>query len=149
MSEENKGFLTKEETEQVIQAIITAESQTSGEIRVHIEQTNVADSMERALKVFYALKMEQTQHRNGVLFYVGMKDHSFVIIGDEGINQRVSADYWDTTKDLVIQHFQKGEMKTGLEQGILKVGRKLKELFPADGTNENELSNEISGIDEN
>lgn len=149
MSEENKGFLTKEETEQVIQAIITAESQTSGEIRVHIEQTNVADSMERALKVFYALKMEQTQHRNGVLFYVGMKDHSFVIIGDEGINQRVSADYWDTTKDLVIHHFQKGEMKTGLEQGILKVGRQLKELFPADGTNENELSNEISGIDEN
>lgn len=147
MSEQTNGFFTKEETDQIVDAIVAAEKRTSGEIRVHIEQTKVDDSSKRVVEVFEALKMHETKQRNGVLFYIGIKDHSFFIIGDKGINDLVGADFWDKTKDMVIDHFKNGAMKEGLVKGIEKVGEKLSVLYPYQGSehDEDELSNEISG----
>lgn len=139
-----EDFLTEKEEQEIIQAIISAEKNTSGEIRVHIENHTEKVPFERAQEVFYTLKMENTQNRNGVLFYVGVSDHSFVILGDKGINDLVEPDFWDKTKDVVISHFRNGHYKQGLVEGILKAGTKLKALFPYDISDSNELPNEIS-----
>lgn len=142
---QTEDFLTPEEEQEIVQAIIVAEQNTSGEIRVHIEEHTEKKPFERAQEVFYSLKMENTRNQNGVLFYVGVADHSFVILGDKGINNLVEGDFWDKTKDLVISHFKNGKYKQGLVEGILKAGGKLKELFPYDPTSDNnELPNEIS-----
>jgi uncharacterized membrane protein len=79
-----------------------------------------------------------------VLFYVGVSDHSFAIIGDEGINKVVEDDFWECTKDVVIEHFKKGEFQKGLSNGITRAGERLKEFFPKENENTNELTNEIS-----
>ena len=71
-------------------AIQEAEKNTSGEIRVHIEAHTDEDHYEHALKVFAELKMHKTELRNGVLFYVAVNDHKFVILGDQGINDKVT-----------------------------------------------------------
>ncbi len=139
-----EDFLTEKEEQEIINAIITAENKTSGEIRVHIENHTEKAPFERAQEVFYSLKMENTQNRNGVLFYVGVQDHSFVILGDKGINNLVETDFWDKTKDVVISHFKNGHYKQGLVEGILKAGTKLKTLFPYDISDSDELPNEIS-----
>lgn len=139
-----EDFLTEKEEQEIINAIITAENKTSGEIRVHIENHTEKAPFERAQEVFYSLKMENTQNRNGVLFYVGVQDHSFVILGDKGINNLVETDFWDKTKDVVISHFKNGHYKQGLVEGILKAGTKLKTLFPYDISDSYELPNEIS-----
>ncbi len=142
---QTEDFLTPEEEQEIVQAIIAAEQNTSGEIRVHIEEHTDKEPLERAQEVFYSLKMENTRNQNGVLFYVGVADHSFVILGDKGINNLVESDFWDKTKDLVISHFQTQNYKKGLVEGILKAGNKLKALFPYDPTSDNnELPNEIS-----
>ncbi len=140
-----EDFLTKKEELEIVEAIVQAEKNTSGEIRVHIENHTDKKPLERAQEVFYTLKMENTRNRNGVLFYVGVEDHSFVILGDKGINDLVETDFWDKTKDVVISHFKNGQNKQGLVQGILKAGNKLKVLFPYEpNSDNNELSNEIS-----
>lgn len=139
-----EDFLTEKDEQEIINAIITAEKNTSGEIRVHIEEHTDLKPLERATEIFYSLKMENTQNRNGVLFYVGVTDHSFVILGDKGINDLVETDFWDKTKDVVISHFKNGQYKQGLVEGILKAGTKLKALFPYNTSDSNELPNEIS-----
>lgn len=139
-----KDFLTPEEEHEVVQAIVAAERNTSGEIRVHIENHTEKQPLERAQEVFYQLGMDKTTLQNGVLFYVGVQDHTFAIIGDKGINDLVENNFWDKTKDLVISHFKNGRFKQGLVEGILKAGEKLKVLFPSSDNNKDELPNEIS-----
>lgn len=139
-----EDFLTKEEEQEIVQAIQIAEKDTSGEIRVHIEKTTSIDAFDRALEVFHLLKMDETQLKNGVLIYLAVDDRSFVICGDEGINDVVENDFWDTTKDAMLVHFKKGDFKQGLIDGILKAGEQLKIYFPYEAGDVNELSNEIS-----
>ena len=137
-------FLTPAEEAQVIEAIAQAEKNTSGEIRVHIEQHTEKPALERAQEVFHALGMDKTEIRNGVLFYVGVADHTFAIIGDEGIDKAVEADFWDCTKDIVISHFKNKQFKEGLVSGILRAGERLQQYFPFHKDDTNELSNDIS-----
>jgi uncharacterized membrane protein len=139
-----EDFLSATEEEELIEAIRVAELNTSGEIRVHIEKTSNGDATNRALEVFYLLKMENTKLQNAVLIYVAVEDKNFVIYGDKGINDVVENDFWDSTKDLIQYHFKKGDFKQGLVEGILKSGEQLKKYFPYSDSDKNELSNEIS-----
>ena len=139
-----EDFLTKEEEQAVVNAIGMAEKETSGEIRVHIEKTTSIDAFDRALEVFHLLEMEKTHLKNGVLIYVAIQDKSFVICGDEGINDLVENDFWDTTKEVMVAHFKNGNFKQGLIDGIMKAGEQLKRYFPYEEGDTNELSNEIS-----
>lgn len=139
-----EDFLTAEQEQSVIRAIKEAEKNTSGEIRVHIEKTTKKSPMDRALEVFYKLEMENTEQRNGVLIYIAVESKHFAILGDEGINKLVPNNFWDTEKELVLSHFAKKEFTKGLELAILEVGKKLKEFFPYQSDDTNELSDEIS-----
>lgn len=137
-------FLSKADEQEIVQAIIEAEKNTSGEIRVHIEKHSDKAPLESAQEVFFELKMNATQDRNGVLFYVCVADKKFAILGDEGINKVVEPDFWDCTKDIVIANFKEGNFKKGLVEGILRAGDRLKHYFPYQSDDTNELSNEIS-----
>lgn len=141
---EIERFLTKSEEEEIIEAIKTTENNTSGEVRVHIENSTVKNHSERALEVFHFLKMDTTKLKNGVLIYVAVHDKKFVIYGDEGINKVVVADFWDATKNVMQSHFKNGHFKQGIVDGILKAGQELKAHFPYQKNDVNELSNEIS-----
>src|SRR5258706_15373306 len=95
-----------EEQQRIREAIADAEKCTSGELRVWIEKTCSEDVLDRSAKYFYQLDMHKTKLRNGVLIYVAVVDRKFAIIGDAGINQVVSEDFWDSTKEDMLQHFK-------------------------------------------
>lgn len=137
-------FFTKEEQQKIVAAIKEAELNTSGEIRVHIENHCKEEALERAAELFYDLKMNHTAARNGILFYLAVKDRKFAIIGDEGINKEVEHDFWNDIKDEMISNFKENKFAEGLIVGILKCGDKLKEYFPYQNDDVNELSDEIS-----
>lgn len=139
-----EDFLTRSEEQEIVQAIVVAEKNTSGEIRVHIEEHSEKAPLDRAQEVFFELKMDGTKDRNGVLFYVGVADKKFAIIGDKGINDVVKADFWNSTKEVVIANFKENHFKKGLVDGILKAGEQLKIYFPYQSDDVDELSNEIS-----
>ena len=140
-----EDFLSKKDEEEIIEAIRKAESHTSGEVRVHLEKTTgEKDIFDRAMEVFHMLKMDNTKQDNGVLIYVAVEDHNFVIYGDKGINDVVPDDFWESTKDAIVEKFKKGEFKQGLVNGILTAGQQLKKHFPWSEDTRDELSNEIS-----
>lgn len=139
-----EAFLTKAEEEAIVAAIREAEKNTSGEIRVHIENHTDEDHYEHAQKVFSQLNMHETKLRNGVLIYIAVSDHKFVILGDEGIDKKVSDNFWEETKNVMQSYFKKGAFKDGIVQGVLSAGQQLKEHFPWQSNDTNELPNEIS-----
>ncbi|MEL1253079.1 TPM domain-containing protein [Flavobacterium sp. DGU38] len=139
-----EDFLTKEEEQEIVEAIRMAEKNTSGEIRVHIEKTTSKAHFDRALEVFHELRMDETQLQNGVLFYFAVDDKNFVVCGDKGINDLVADDFWDCTKDKMTAKFKAGKFKQGIVDGILNAGEQLKKYFPWSEGDTNELSNEIS-----
>ncbi|MBG47328.1 MAG: hypothetical protein CML05_03455 [Pseudozobellia sp.] len=139
-----EDFLSATEEKEVVDAILKAEKNTSGEIRVHLEPHTRMDTMERAKELFHILKMDNTKENNGVLIYVAVNDRKFAICGDKGIDKVVPKDFWNSTKDIIQTHFKKGDFKQGLIDGILKAGKELKTHFPWQQDDTNELSNEIS-----
>lgn len=139
-----EDFLTAEEEQEIVNAILKAEKDTSGEIRVHIEAHTKLDPMDRAQEVFHILKMDNTKQANGVLIYVAVNDRKFVIYGDQGIDKVVSDNFWDSTKNAIQNQFKKGNFKQGIIDGILKAGEELQTHFPWSHDDTNELSNEVS-----
>ncbi len=131
--------------EQIIAAIRAAELATSGEIRLHIEQNcPEAEVMERAKQVFAQLGMNQTELKNGVLFYLAFGDRKFAVLGDQGIDERVPVGFWNDIRDLLRTHFAKDAFAEGLSKAIELAGQQLKLYFPRQDNDTNELSDDIS-----
>ena len=137
-------ILNREEDQRVVEAIRQAERNTSGEIKVHIENRCKGDVEQRSLFIFEKLKLNETQLRNGVLIYLAAKDHKFAILGDKGINDMVEDGFWNDVKDLMLSHFKEGRFAEGLEQGIMRCGEKLKAYFPYQSDDINEIPDDIS-----
>ena len=139
-----KEFLGKENEVLIVKAIEKAEHQTSGEIRVHVESKCREEVLDRAAWLFKKLKMHETKDRNGVMIYLSINDRKLAIIGDAGINKVVPEGFWNDIKEMMIDHFKKGEFAQGLVEGIEKTGEHLKQYFPWQQNDINELPDEIS-----
>lgn len=137
-------YFTEENKLQITNAIRVAETNTSGEIRVHIEKYCKTDVLDRAAYIFDKLGMQKTKLRNGVLFYMAVEDRKFAILGDAGINKKVPENFWEEIKEDVIGSFKEGQIAEGLSKGIIKAGEQLKAHFPYQDDDVNELSDEIS-----
>ncbi|NUM51490.1 MAG: TPM domain-containing protein [Flavobacteriales bacterium] len=138
-------LFSKEQQQKIVEAIKVAETNTSGEIKVHIEKRCKENVLEHAIHIFEKLKMHQTQQRNGVLFYLSVNDHKLAILGDEGINKKVPEDFWNEVRNHMIQCFKQEQFTQGLSEGIMMAGEQLKKHFPYKSqTDQNELSDEIS-----
>lgn len=144
MKSQVEDFLTAAEEEEIIQAIITAESKTSGEIRVHLEASSELPTLERAKALFHLLKMDNTKAGTGVLFYVAVATKSFAVLGDHGINSKVPVDFWETIKETLQNNFKNAHFAEGLITGIHMAGDMLQKYFPWHPEDKNELSDEIS-----
>lgn len=144
MGKTAQDFFTREQIDDIKQAIMNAELDTSGEIRVHIDTKCKGDVMEKALKVFNKLKIHQTELRNGVLFYLAVKNRKFAVVGDKGINEVVPDDFWERIKADMLDAFREGKFTDGLIEGITQTGTHLKKHFPYQTDDVNELSDEIS-----
>ena len=137
-------FFKEEEKELISESIQEAEKNTSGEIRVHIESKCTGDVMDRAAYLFEKLKMHETKLRNAVLFYLALDDKKFAILGDAGINQVTAENFWDNIKDAMLREFAINKFTSGLSTGIAMAGEQLKEHFPYQRNDINELPDEIS-----
>lgn len=139
-----KKFPSEKDKDAIMEAIRKVEESTSGEIRVYIERTAKENHYERALYLFKELEIYKTTLRNGVLIYVAMSNRKFVILGDKGINEVVTDDFWENTKEHMRQCFLKGNFRKGIVEGVILAGDALREYFPYQKGDKNELSNEIS-----
>ena len=82
-----EDFLTADEEQEIVNAILESEKNTSGEIRVHIETSTSMDHSIRAQEVFHLLKMDNTKESNGVLIYVAVGDKKFESVEIKGLTK--------------------------------------------------------------
>ena len=141
------ALFTEEEKHRIRIAIENAEKHTSGQIRVCLEKNCSENVLDRAAKYFHKLDMHKTKHRNGVLVYVATVDRKFAIIGDAGINKVVPADFWDSTKEDMLEHFKLGDLVEGIVTGLKIAGDHLQKFFPHNADDTNELSDDIAFMD--
>lgn len=137
--------MSEEDEAQVVAAIRAAEKNTCGEVRVYVEShCRFVDPVDRAVEVFYGLKMDKTDEHNGVLIYVALKDRQLAVYGDEGIHKKVSKEYWQNAVQQMLQHFNKENHVAGLCQTVAAIGETLKKEFPYQPNDDkNELPDNI------
>lgn len=143
-SETAKNYFSQLEEEDIVQAIKNAELDTSGEIRVHIDISCEGDVKERAIEVFDQIEMHKTVLRNGVLFYVALKNRKFSILCDKGIREVVPESFKHEIRDLMLNYFRDDRFVDGLIEVITLMGLQLKKYFPHRKDDENELVDYIS-----
>jgi uncharacterized membrane protein len=140
-----KPFFTEEQNEKIVRAIRDAETQTSGEIRIFVEgRCKYVDALDRAKELFDNLEMEKTDLRNGVLFYIAIKDRQLAIFADKGIHEAAGADYWKNAVKEILSVISKENITEGITTSIFKIGEALKTYFPYNKeVDKNELPDEI------
>ena len=143
-----RDFFNEEDRKSITAAIMEAESRTSGEIRVRVEAKGGDDPMQAVRNAFEALGMRNTELHNGIMFFLGIEDRKFAILGDDGINEKVPENFWDSVRDIVIANFREGRFARGLAEGIRMAGEQLASFFPHQKDDVDELPNAISFADE-
>ena len=128
------------------QAIAQSETRHGGQIRFAAEHALDTASLlrglsarERALDVFSALKVWDTQHNTGVLIYLLLADRDVEIIADRGIHGRVGAQGWETICREMERAFRDGRFEQGVLSGIERVSSLLESHFPSARRGQNEL----------
>jgi uncharacterized membrane protein len=118
-------------------AIAAGESSHKGEIRFAVESRlaplAVLDGLEarnRAQQVFAQLRVWDTEHNSGVLFYVLLAEHRIEIVADRGIAARVSAAEWDAICAHMRQRYARGQWRDGSLDGIAAAHALLHRHFP-------------------
>jgi uncharacterized membrane protein len=136
--------------EAIERAISASELAHSGEIRFAIEGAlepgEVAAGKTpraRALEVFAALGVWDTDANNGILIYVLLADHDVEIVADRGFNARVTHAEWDAVCDRMEDAFRAGQFERGALEGVAGAGALLARCFPPlpGGRDEDELPN--------
>jgi len=134
-----------QQEQRIVAAIEAAELLTSGEVRVHLNDTCSGDPLRDAQKQFKKLEMHRTAERNGILFFLALESHKFAVIGDAGIHAKVGQSFWEGIRDYMVPELKESRWLEALELGIGEAGRALAEHFPHQGKDDrNELSNEVS-----
>ena len=125
-------------------AITEAESHTSGEIRLHLENFCPGNEVHVASRIFTSLGMHKTRDRNGVLIYIATVSHKIAIVGDKGIHDKLGTSYWEKLVEGLIQQFKARHKAEGLVDCIKELGKQLSAYFPRAHDDRDELTNEIS-----
>lgn len=143
--QKKKEFFTADEKQQLITAIQKAEQRTSGEVRLFIEsRCRFMDAVDRAREIFFQLEMERTELRNATLIYIAIKDKQTAVFGDEGIHQKVGAEYWKAVVQKMVLEFRQEHLVDGICTAIAQLGEALTHHFPYNSeTDKNELPDEI------
>ena len=139
-----KDLFLEEQIEVIEAAIKSAEENSSGEIRVHVENRCKVDELLCATKTFHKLGMHKTHLRNGVLFYLAVQDKKFAVVGDSAIHKNVPEGFWHSVRDRMLAQFKEEKFTEGLCEGIALTGKELKKFFPHTASDKNELSNEVT-----
>ena len=140
-----KDFFSAEDKQRIVEAVQNAELKTSGEVRVFVEsRCSYMDAIDRAAELFYKLKMDRTEDRNGVLVYVAMKDRQLAVFGDVNIHDKAGTAYWSAEIKKMLTNFNRNNYAEGICEVVKDIGETLTAYFPFNNKmDKNELPDDI------
>jgi uncharacterized membrane protein len=137
-------FIAQLDQPRIVEAIAAAEKMTSGEIRVHVQPKARGEIRDIAERTFERLGMTKTALRNGVLLFIACEEQRFTILGDQGIDEKVPAGFWDEIAAKLTIRFQRREFTDGIVEAIHSAGAELRAFFPRSDADVDELANDIN-----
>ena len=127
--------------DEITTAIAAGENSHRGEVRFAIESRLTPwavfeglDAPTRARQVFAQLRVWDTEHNSGVLFYVLMAEHRIEIVADRGVAARVTAAEWEAICARMRDCYARGQWREGSIEGVAAAHALLQQHFPSDGT---------------
>jgi uncharacterized membrane protein len=137
-------LLSPQDQQRLLEKIGQIENRSSGEVRLHVTDRRVKDTLEAARKTFTALGITRTRRRNGVLVFLSLPSRTFAIVGDEGIDRVTGPQYWESLRDTMAKRFSAGSYADGLLDILDRVEAVLVEHFPYEEGDVDELPDDIS-----
>ncbi len=98
---------------------------------------------QRAIQVFHENNVSMTKDRTGIMIFISLLERRVEVIADWGISQKVERDYWDHLVKALIAEMKKGRKVEGIIQSINTCGESLKEFFPIQKNDINEVSDTL------
>ncbi len=114
----------------VTAAIVAAEAQTSGRVRVLVARHRAPRPIAAAQAHFPKLSIATLPQRNGVLIFVSPRSRTFAIIGDRGVHEQCGEAFWTELAAAMTGYFKQGRFTDGLVHGIERAGALLAAHFP-------------------
>lgn len=129
-------------------AIQASEAEHVGEIRFAVEGGldgaplfKGQSARERAIELFSQLRVWDTQQNTGVLIYLLLADRAVEIVADRGIHAKVDSQEWSKVCRQMEAAFRQSNFEGGVVSGVQAVTGHLKQHFPSDSNDRNELPN--------
>ena len=127
-------------------AIKAGENEHLGEIRFAVEGGldgaplfNGQSARGRAIDLFSTLRVWDTEHNTGVLIYLLLADRAVEVVADRGIHAKVPSHEWSKVCRQMEAAFKQSDFEGGVVSGVQAVTRHLKQHFPSDSHDRNEL----------
>mgnify|MGYP003388593880 CR=1 FL=1 len=127
-------------------AIKASETSHAGEVRFAVEGGldgvplfKGQSARERAIELFSHLRVWDTQDNTGVLIYLLLADRAVEIVADRGIHAKVDAQEWSKVCRQMEAAFRQSNFEGGVVAGVQAVTQHLKQHFPSDSLDRNEL----------
>ncbi len=98
---------------------------------------------EGAITAFFSEQLYKTEKENGVLLYISVFEQKVWILGDAGINAVIPSDYWDNIVEKLVGEIKAGNRCDGICRAIETIGDTLRDFFPAERDDVDELHNLI------
>lgn len=141
-------YFSDSDLKEISNNIGEVEKTTSGEIRlcVHIKKgffDRNKSPREIAVKQFLKLGMHKTKYRTGVMIYLLLEERKFEILADEGINKKIEMHLWKEIENNISREFKEENYLKGILLCINLIAAKLKEHFPRQNDDTDELSNDV------
>jgi uncharacterized membrane protein len=135
---------SSEFAERIEAAIEEAESRTSCEFKVHLEDFCEEDVFDRAAYVFSELNLHKTKARNAILVFVVVQNRKVVILADAGVTSVLNNTLIDEEVKNMTEAFRSGMYVSGVAESLGRMSRYLSPIFPREANDINEISNSIS-----
>jgi len=112
--------------------------------RLFISQREIAEEVEEAATTsFFREGLYKTRDGTGILIFISVFEHRVWVLGDEGINQKVSKDQWDKIVRIITEGIKQKNQADAICRAVKKAGQILQAHFPIKPDDRNELKNLI------
>jgi putative membrane protein len=101
----------------------------------------------RALETFQRQRIRATEGGNGVLIYLSLYEHMVHVVGDDAVNEHITAQDWQKVASIIVDGMKTRHPRQGMVNAIEHTGELLKDHFPYHEGDRNELADGLVLID--
>ncbi|MBN2157773.1 MAG: TPM domain-containing protein [Spirochaetes bacterium] len=113
--------------------------------RLFISGKEIEEEVSRsALESFYKNGLHRTRDETGVLIYISIFEKTVWVLGDRGINEKVSPEVWQEIVSIITGGIKKNRQGDAICRAISRTGEILHDHFPVRPDDRDELPNIIT-----